>query len=306
MRVSSDTVQFGRPQNRHIPHYSVAQHIAHPSQPAAPSVRHPIANLGRLSVPPRASDSSTPATMAAAAPPSADSNSSTSAAAPPADAERPAVTPFTAINEPFLQAVADTEARNWSFQKGDIGIEKFNKAISGFLNIFDALASPVITEIVRKDFRWKTNGLRNSAKRLRVENTRQLVRAELKSPPRFWAPSGIESLLWAHRILQFVEQLVDHLAIDPNCELKEACIKAYRATLAVRHPPMTKIIFEKALQLVPPRAQFIANLSHHSTATQDDYQISLIGMKDFLRAIRPHIEALRTLFDMEEIEDPHR
>lgn len=215
-------------------------------------------------------------------------------------------TPFSSINAPFNHARAESEHNNWSFSKGDIGIDKFNAAISGFLTIFDALGSPIITEIVRKDFRWKTNGLKNSAKRLRADSLRDLVRKELKSPPRFWAPSGIESLLWSHRILQFVDQLVEHMVNDTNMELKEACTRAYRATLAVRHPHMTRVIFEKALALVPPREHFIANLAHHDKATAEDHQLALIGMKDFLRATRPHIEALRTLFDMEEIEDPHQ
>lgn len=216
----------------------------------------------------------------------------------------PVKTPFSAINEPFLQARIESDEKNWSFHKGDIGIEKFNSAISGFLTIFDALGSPIITEIVRKDFRGKTNGLKNSARRLRADSLRDLVRKELKSPPRFWAPSGIESLLWAHRILQFVDQLVDHMVEDANMELKEACIRAYRTTLAVRHPHMTKIVFERALALVPPRERFIANLTNHDKPTDQDWELSLVGMKDFLRATRPHIEALRTLFDMEEIEDP--
>lgn len=215
-------------------------------------------------------------------------------------------TPFSAINEPFLQARIESEENNWSFHKGDIGIEKFNCAISGFLTIFDALGSPIVTEIVRKDFRWKTNGLRNSARRLRAESLRDLVRKELKSPPRFWAPSGIESLLWAHRILQFVDQLVDHMVEDTSMELKEACTRAYRATLAIRHPHMTKMVFERALGLVPSRERFIANLTNHEVPTKEDLELSLLGMKDFLRATRPHIEALRTLFDMEEIDDPYR
>lgn len=215
-------------------------------------------------------------------------------------------TPFSSINAPFNAARAESEENNWSFSKGDIAVDKFNTAITGFLTIFDALGSPIITEIVRKDFRWKTNGLKNSAKRLLAESLRDLVRKELKSPPRFWAPSGIESLLWSHRILQFVDQLVNHMVEDTKMELKEACTRSYRATLAVRHPHMTRIIFEKALALVPQREQFIANLSGRDNPTEEDHRIALIGMGDFLRSTRPHIEALRTLFDMEEIEDPHR
>lgn len=232
-------------------------------------------------------------------------NSSSSTAVKPTTAEA-VKTPFSSINSPFLEAYLESEKNNWSFQKGDIGIEKFNAAISGFLTIFDALGSPIVTEIVRKDFRWKTNGLRNSARRLRADTLRDLVRKELKSPPRFWAPSGIESLLWALRILHFVEQLVDHMVQDVAMELKEACTRAYRSTLAVRHPHMTKVIFEKALALVPPRETFIANLSKRDVASEEDRRLSLVGMKDFLRAVRPHMEALQTLFDMEEIEDPHR
>lgn len=203
-------------------------------------------------------------------------------------------------------ASTDSQTRNWCFQKGDIAIDKFSTAIQGFLTIFDALGSPIITEIVRKDFRWKLNGLKNSARRLRAESVRELVRNELKSPPRFWAASGIESLLWCHRILQFVEHLVDYMAEDSTLELREAGIQAYRSTLALRHPHMTKVIFEKALNLVPSRAQFIANLTQHEAPSDEDLRLSVIGMKDFLRATRPVIEALRTLFDMEEIEDPHR
>ena len=216
-------------------------------------------------------------------------------------------TPFSPINLKFNEARTESdEHETWSFHKGDIRIDTFSAAVTGFLTIFDALGSPIITEIVRKDFRWKTNGLRNSAKRLRADSLRDLVRKELKSPPRFWAPSGIESLLWSHRILQFVEQLVRRMAEDTALELKEACVRAYRATLAVRHPQMTRIVFERALALVPPREQFIANLSQHESATEEDHRIALVGMNDFLRSTRPHIEALRTLFDMEEIEDPHR
>lgn len=239
------------------------------------------------------------------------SSDSTTASNPPTiaffpDILDPIVTPFSSINAPFNAARAEADANNASFSKGGIAIDKFNAAITGFLTIFDALGSPIITEIVRKDFRWKTNGLKNSAKRLRADSLRDLVRKELKSPPRFWAPSGIESLLWSHRILHFVDQLVEHMVNDANMELKEACTRSYRATLAVRHPQMTRVIFEKALALVPPRVQFIANLSGHDKASEDDHKLALIGMKDFLRATRPHIEALRTLFDMEEIEDPHR
>lgn len=212
-------------------------------------------------------------------------------------------TPFSDINKPFRQAAIHSENNHWSFQKGDISVEKFNAAITGFLAIFDALGSPILTEIVRKDFRGKTNGLKNSARRLRAENLRDLVRKELKSPPRFWAPSGIESLLWSHRILRFVEQLVNFMVEDSSMELKDACILSYRSTLSVRHPQVMKVIFEKALHLVPPKNQFIANLTQHDEATEEDLKLSLIGMKDFLRATRPHIEALQTLFDMEEIED---
>lgn len=215
----------------------------------------------------------------------------------------PVKTPFSPINQPFLDARVESDAKDWSFNKGDIAIETFSAAVSGFLTIFDALGSPIITEIVRKDFRWKMNGLKNSARRLRAESLRDLVRKELKSPPRFWAPSGIESLLWAHRILRFVETLVDHMVVDVNMELKEACTRAYRVTLAVRHPHMTRVVFEKALALVPPRNVFFANLTKREIPSEEDLNLSMIGMKDFLRATRPHIEALRTLFDMEEIDD---
>lgn len=215
-------------------------------------------------------------------------------------------TPFSEICKPFVQAAADSEARNWCFQKGDISIDKFTTAITAFLDIFDALGSPIITEIVRKDFRWKTNGLKTASKRLRAESVRELVRNELKSPPRFWAPSGIESLLWSRRILCFVEQMVDHLVQDAALELRDACIRSYRSTLAVRHPHMTKVVFEKALTLVPPRAQFVANLTQHDVASEQDFCICLTGMKEFLRSTRPVIEALRTLFDMEEIEESFR
>lgn len=91
---------------------------------------------------------------------------------------------------------------------------------------------------------------------------------------------------------------------DATLELKEACLRAYHSTLALRHPHMTKVIFENALRLVPPRARFIANLSKHDSALEQDFEIARIGMKDFLRATRPHIEALRTLFELEDIEDP--
>lgn len=192
------------------------------------------------------------------------------------------------------------------FQKGEISIDRFTTAITAFLSIFDALGSPVITEIVRKDFRWKTNGLRTAARRLRADTVRDLVRKELKSPPRFWAPSGIESLLWSRRILGFVEQMVDHLVEDSSLELHDACVRSYRTTLAARHPQMTKLIFEKALGLVPPRAQFIANLTKHDVASESDFKICLTGMKEFLSSTRPMIEALQTLFDMEEIEEPFR
>lgn len=214
--------------------------------------------------------------------------------------------PFTDINKVFNQAADESEANNWCFQKGEIPVDRFNQAVQGFLTIFDALGSPIITQIVRKDFRSKMNGLKNSAGRLQAESLRQLVRKELKSPPRFWAPSGIESLLWSHRILQFVEQLVEHLAVKASMELKEACTLAYRSTLALRHPPMTRVMFEKALALVPPRAQFIANLTQHDNPTEEDLGLCHIGMKALLRATRPHIEALRTLFDIEEIEDLQR
>lgn len=211
--------------------------------------------------------------------------------------------PFSDINKAFLQAADDSEARNWCFHKGDIAIDQFLTSITGFLTIFDALGSTAITDIVRKDFRWKTNGLRNSAKRLHAESVRDVVRKELKSPPRFWAPSGIESLLWSHRILSFVEQMVDHLVEDSSLELHDACIRSYRDTLALRHNHMTKVIFERALGLVPSRARFIANLTKHDKATEEDYASCLVGMKEFLRSTRPVIEALRTLFDMEEIDD---
>lgn len=214
--------------------------------------------------------------------------------------------PFKEINEPFQQAAADSEERKWCFPKGDIAIDKFIASITSFLNIFDALGSNVITDIVRKDFRWKMNGLRNSARRLRAESVRQVVRNELKSPPRFWAPSGIESLLWSHRILRFVDTLVEALACDATLELREACVKAYRATLAVRHPQMTRLIFEKALNLVPPRAQFNANLMKIKAPSEADRALCLVGMKEFLRCTRPVIEALGTLFDMEEIDDSVR
>lgn len=215
-------------------------------------------------------------------------------------------TPFSSINEPFIQGTSHAEEQKWSFSKGDIAIDKFHAAVSGFLTIFDALGSPIITEIVRKDFRWKLNGLKNSTRRLRAETLRELVQKELKSPPRFWAPSGIESLLWAHRILQFVYQLVANMVEDTGMELKEACILAYRSTLAVRHPHMTKIIFEKALNLVPQRNRFICNLTGEDECNEQLVELSMIGMKDFLRSTNPYIEAMTTLFDMEEIEDPHR
>lgn len=211
--------------------------------------------------------------------------------------------PFVSINKPFQEACEDSETRNWSFHKGDIAIDKFSTGINGFLTIFDALGSPTVTDIVRKDFRWKTNGLKNSAKRLHAESVRELVRNELKSPPRFWAPSGIESLLWCHRILCFVEQMVTHLVEDANLELQAACTRSYRSTLAVRHTHVVKAVFERAFGLVPPRSKFIGNLTKHDVVSEDDRAICLTGMKEFLRAVRPVIEALRTLFDMEEIDD---
>lgn len=215
-------------------------------------------------------------------------------------------TPFSDINKPFKQAASDSEERNWCFQKGEIALDKFVNSITAFLTIFDALGSPGITEMVRKDFRWKTNGLKNSSKRLRAESVRDLVRKEHKSPPRFWAPSGIESLLWSHRILSFVEQLVDHMVEDAQLELRDACLRSYRSTLAVRHPPVTKVIFEKALNLVPSRSKFFANLTGSDAASETNLDSCLVGMKEFLRVTRPVIEALDTLFQLEDVEDSHR
>lgn len=212
--------------------------------------------------------------------------------------------PFSEINRPFKEAVAHSEQQeNWSFHKGDIGIEMFTKAITAFLNIFEAIGSKIITDIVRKDFRWKINGLKNAAKRLKAESVRELARKELESPPRFWAPSGIQSLLWALRILGFVEHLVDNLVQDAALELREAGTRAYRDTLAPRHPPMTKVIFEKALNLVPPRATFVSNLTEHNPIDDNDIATVLVGMKDFLRSTRPFIGSLTTLMDMEDIEE---
>lgn len=212
--------------------------------------------------------------------------------------------PFSEINRPFKDAVVQSEDHpDWCFNKGDIGVEMFTKAITAFLKIFEAIGSKMITDIVRKDFRWKINGLKNAAKRLKAESVRELARKELQSPPRFWAPSGIASMLWAHRILRFVERLVDNLVEDAALELRDAGIRAYRETLAPRHPPMTKAIFEKALNLVPPRATFVSNLTEHDPIDDNDYANVLVGMKDFLRSTRPFIESLTILIDMEDIDE---
>lgn len=216
------------------------------------------------------------------------------------------VTPFSDVNKPFQQAMTEADEKNWCFQKGEIPLATYIDAINGFLNIFDALGSPIVTEIVRKDFRWKTNALRNSSRRLRAESLRDLVRNELKSPPRFWAAQGIESLLWSHRVLQFVESLVDNMVEDTNMELTEACLKAYRSTMAARHPQVTKIIFERALHLVPTKSQFFANMTDQEEATEDDLKLGHRGMKELLRSTRPFIEALTCLFELEEIEDSDR
>ncbi|PXF49074.1 Glycolipid transfer protein [Gracilariopsis chorda] len=215
-------------------------------------------------------------------------------------------TPFSCINHPFYHAIHEAHSNQRSFQKGDINVDIYNTAITAFLTIFDALGSPIITEIVRRDFRAKTNGLRNSARRLRAHTLRQLVVNELKSPPRFWAPSGIQSLLWSQRILHFIQRMVQLLVDDAQRELKEACIMAYRETLALRHPHMTKVIFERALQLVPPRKQFLTNLCDSECLSDEDIKLCLVGMEDFLNATRPHTSALATLFEMEQIEDPPR
>lgn len=215
-------------------------------------------------------------------------------------------TPFSCINQPFYHAIHEARSNQRSFQKGDINVDIYNSAISTFLTIFDALGSPIITEIVRRDFRAKTNALRNSARRLRAQTLRQLVVNELKSPPRFWAPSGIQSLLWSNRILHFIQRLVQLLVDDAQCELKDACISAYRETLALRHPHMTKVIFERALQLVPPRKQFLTNLCESEHLSDDDAKLCLVGMKDFLNATRPHTTALATLIEMEQIDEPPR
>ncbi|CAN8065575.1 unnamed protein product [Agarophyton chilense] len=213
-------------------------------------------------------------------------------------------TPFSCITQPFYHAIHDADNKNLCFPKGDINVELFNSAVSGFLAIFDALGCPIITEIVRRDFRGKTNGLRNSSRRLRANTLGELVRNEIKSPPRFWAASGIDCLLWCQRILNFIEQLVQHLVDDHHMELKQACILSYRNTLALRHPNVTKAIFEKALQLVPPRKQFVTNLCKgDQEASDQDVTLCLVGMKDFLKAVRPHITALQTLFEIEQIED---
>lgn len=251
----------------------------------------------------------TPTTATTAVPPTTTTTTDMTTAVPTTDHQ--SVTnghvehhPFAGINRPFKEAVTHSEQQeNWSFHKGDIGIEMFTKAITAFLNIFDAIGSKVITDIVRKDFRWKINGLKNAAKRLKAESVRELARKELESPPRFWAPSGITSLLWALRILGFVEQLVDNLVQDAALELRDAGTRAYRGTLAPRHPPMTKVIFEKALNLVPPRATFVSNLTEHNPIDDNDVAIVLVGMKDFLRSTRPFIESLTTLIDMEDIDE---
>lgn len=205
-------------------------------------------------------------------------------------------TPFTVIARTFRTAQAASDERKWAFAEGELDIEPLLAAVSTFLIIFDALGSVVITELVRKDFGWKMGALRAAVVRLKAVSSRDVVRREVAAPPRMFDASGIEALQWVNRILQFVDGLVARMISDPALELKDACTESYRATLATRHPKITRSIFEKALSLVPSRARFFANISHVDIASEQDLRRNLAGMDEFRLAVAPHIGALTTMF----------
>lgn len=204
---------------------------------------------------------------------------------------------FFNICAAFNAATQATEEKRWSLTEGHVVIEPLLEAVTEFLSIFDAFGSQFVTQLVAQDFRWKTSAIRNAAKRLNSESVFDLVQKERQSPPGFFDSSGIDGLLWAKRVLQFVDKLVLLLLKDKQMELKDAALVSYRETLGYRHSAVTRAMFENALQLVPSRFKFISNLSLTDKPSEEQLNGIENGMREFRISVRPHVEALVNLFD---------
>lgn len=207
---------------------------------------------------------------------------------------------FGAIAGGFDEARAASDAEGIYVTDGDVLAEPLLRAVLGFLAVFDALGSAVLTRVVGSDFRSKASSARSALSRENVSSVRGMVEAEMKRAPGIFDSSGTEALRWARRVILFVDALVKHLLSDVKAELRTAATEAYRTTLALNHPSITQSIFENALALLPDRAVFLDNL--YDAAASDPVDPvrraadSILTMRAFRAAVHPHIVALDSIF----------
>lgn len=179
----------------------------------------------------------------------------------------------------------------------DVCLVPFLEAFQELMMIFDIIGSPLLGGIVRKDVANKITLVREAAKRNDDSRTvRQLMTLEAldkasgKVYGMFQPGPASPALEWMIRVLYFVDTLVANLLRSSECELCNAALTAYKATLWKYHSTVTRVIFERALALLPSRTNFEAKIARGS-------RTSIEVLEEFICQVRPHVVTLGIILD---------
>lgn len=207
----------------------------------------------------------------------------------------------------------------------DLCLEPFLAAVTELVNIFDAIGSPFLSDLVRKDALTKVAIVRDAVARHtreaekrkpkprtskvgdaegtdakpRFDTVRRLLQAEREYPPSgLWAPQpAAPALLWMVRVLDFIERLVANLLGDRDKKLAQAALEAYNCTMRPGHSMITRGVFEKAFAFVPERKQFEAQIDPENSKV-------LAEFVEFERHVRPHVATLYLILSEEAVKLP--
>lgn len=163
------------------------------------------------------------------------------------------------------------KASSRSNKGDDLSAGPFLEAFVTLTSFFDAIGSPYIAALLRREIGRKTSLIQASAKKHHTDDVRVLVATEQRSTPRASAkapPRSVAALIWIDRVMHFVETLLANLTANDgdDVSVSMAASDSYKnSALRESQSNITRAIFQRALEYLPTRESFNESVGKDDT-----------------------------------------
>lgn len=163
------------------------------------------------------------------------------------------------------------KASSKSKEGEDLSTGPFLEAFVTLTSFFDAIGSPYIAALLRREIVRKTSLIQASVKKHSVDDVRVLVATEQMSTPKASAkapPRPVAALIWIDRVILFVETLLANLTANDggDVSVSTAASDSYQhSALRESQSNITRAIFQRALEYLPTRESFNESIGKDDT-----------------------------------------